>query len=853
MKRTKMLLSLVLAFLLAISPLTANALYETGDKVAAYTIKASESHVLGDGLTYNEYTFDDAKGTEQICFTMEFNPKESDFRSYVYHKSASEGYTIADDAAAAYAEGLEVYAAINGDFFSMDSSTYGTPIGLYATEGKLMASSVGLKDPNLVIAEDGTADIVDSKLSYALTINGKAYNQLATVNKKVTVSANNIYYYDGDIGTASPVSTATSCKELVCTITNGTLGVGKTLEGTVSAINTQGGSAIGENQFVLTVGSNVDISGVAVGSAVSLAIDETVEASKEAMRNAAHIISCKFVLVKDGVDQLKAGNITDSNMANLYAQRCVYGIKPDGSIVYLVCDGRRNTAGGPNGLTFEQLIEIMTEYGCTDVINFDGGGSTAVILSEGDGKFNYEFIGEGDGRRVANSILIVRDPNAEAKPEKTYTPITDKAGTELRNVALNKSYTVSQNGIMTPKYMTSLMGDKYCVKMTNGRYREDSSSEERHSTVFLGNNFNVTYVLDLEKQRDDIRSVVIKNVVQSGNYNFKANNVIVYVSDDGMTWNYSVDYDIEKIKTEMSGVSDYVCTFKESKAGRYVKIVLGSPSTSLRFDEIEVYGMVDETEPKEELLPEDPATLPADEPTADNENVALGATYTMTCDGAAIADYNASTEPRYYNQGTKETTPGKLTNGKIGTSGNYFDGATLAVRAGAGSVIEVLIDLGEVKSDIEFVQILNMINNGASFGHVDTATVSYSLDGAEYTSADARESLTTKTGTQYYSLTLQFNQVFSARYVKVSFTCSKFLIGFGEVTVLSAVKYTLGDVNEDGEVNNIDAATILKYDAGLIDETAAMAAAGDVNKDGEVNNIDAAMILKYDAGIIDSL
>lgn len=57
----------------------------------------------------------------------------------------------------------------------------------------------------------------------------------------------------------------------------------------------------------------------------------------------------------------------------------------------------------------------------------------------------------------------------------------------------------------------------------------------------------------------------------------------------------------------------------------------------------------------------------------------------------------------------------------------------------------------------------------------------------------------------------------------------------------------LGDVNEDGTVDNLDAVEVLKYDSGMIDEIAN----ADVNNDGEVNNLDAAMILKYDAGIID--
>lgn len=66
----------------------------------------------------------------------------------------------------------------------------------------------------------------------------------------------------------------------------------------------------------------------------------------------------------------------------------------------------------------------------------------------------------------------------------------------------------------------------------------------------------------------------------------------------------------------------------------------------------------------------------------------------------------------------------------------------------------------------------------------------------------------------------------------------------------SAIK---GDVNNDGYIDNLDAATILKYDAGIIDLVSDELLASDVNGDGYADNLDAAMILKYDAGIIDSL
>lgn len=60
----------------------------------------------------------------------------------------------------------------------------------------------------------------------------------------------------------------------------------------------------------------------------------------------------------------------------------------------------------------------------------------------------------------------------------------------------------------------------------------------------------------------------------------------------------------------------------------------------------------------------------------------------------------------------------------------------------------------------------------------------------------------------------------------------------------------LGDANRDGYVDNLDAAVVLKYDAGIInsiDESTA-----DVNNDGSADNLDAAIILKYDAGLIES-
>lgn len=59
-----------------------------------------------------------------------------------------------------------------------------------------------------------------------------------------------------------------------------------------------------------------------------------------------------------------------------------------------------------------------------------------------------------------------------------------------------------------------------------------------------------------------------------------------------------------------------------------------------------------------------------------------------------------------------------------------------------------------------------------------------------------------------------------------------------------------GDANNDGVLDNLDAATVLKYDAGLTELSEEALAVSDMNGDGAVDNLDATVMLKYDAGLL---
>ena len=72
------------------------------------------------------------------------------------------------------------------------------------------------------------------------------------------------------------------------------------------------------------------------------------------------------------------------------------------------------------------------------------------------------------------------------------------------------------------------------------------------------------------------------------------------------------------------------------------------------------------------------------------------------------------------------------------------------------------------------------------------------------------------------------------------------------VTVTEAPAFTLGDVNDDGEVDYVDAIMVLKHDSGVAPISDDKLTIADVNNDGDVDYVDAIQILKFDSGLITS-
>jgi len=99
--------------------------------------------------------------------------------------------------------------------------------------------------------------------------------------------------------------------------------------------------------------------------------------------------------------------------------RTALGMRPDGTLVLVVVDGRQPCWS--IGLSLPDLARLMRdELGCTDAVNLDGGGSTTFYL---DGKVVNQP-SDGHLRPVSNGLCLYPKHKATKKP-----PVSPASGT----------------------------------------------------------------------------------------------------------------------------------------------------------------------------------------------------------------------------------------------------------------------------------------------------------------------------------------------------------------------------------------------------------------------------------------
>ena len=78
------------------------------------------------------------------------------------------------------------------------------------------------------------------------------------------------------------------------------------------------------------------------------------------------------------------------------------GVTADNRLVLFVCEGRDMTEG-VKGYSTEDVAKILLEFGCTEAINLDGGGSSCLLVN------GLETIQPSDGaQRPVGSCVFVK-------------------------------------------------------------------------------------------------------------------------------------------------------------------------------------------------------------------------------------------------------------------------------------------------------------------------------------------------------------------------------------------------------------------------------------------------------------
>lgn len=134
----------------------------------------------------------------------------------------------------------------------------------------------------------------------------------------------------------------------------------------------------------------------------------------------------RFEGIYDGIEELTSAHeiIYENNVEaplvnDMYyytrAPRSILGIKEDGTIVMVTIDGRQ-AKDDMYGATQEEMAAVMKYYDCVSAYNLDGGGSTTMLIREGD---NFKVVNspsDGNPRPVANAIFfVVYEPEIEHK------------------------------------------------------------------------------------------------------------------------------------------------------------------------------------------------------------------------------------------------------------------------------------------------------------------------------------------------------------------------------------------------------------------------------------------------------
>jgi hypothetical protein len=434
--KAKQVIALFLIILMSFSILTG---FANQDGFGTVTFQSKME--LFDGMSFGEIVGYNSGGI-QHAYIVEADNNENGIRPMVFSGEVRATYTVADMIRYAEEQGYKVVAAINGDIY--DTAT-GTPKGLTISNGNIVTSGYN-PEMSLTFDQDGKAAMLKTSLSYSMkgivtetiptpaAIEGTSEGAVEgmegmlapqAVDKEISLpvgfinvpqgAANGLHFYNRHYGTST--KTNTDCVEIVIDTgskDNIQLKVNSTIKGIVKSVNPKTrNTPIGETEVVLSTVLNSatasKVIGLKVGSEIEISAQDQ---GNEGLSDVREALGIYYSIVADGRVDTTGTNPNP---------RTAVGIRPDGSLLLYVLDGRQPAVS--NGLGLIDTAKHLIALDCVSGFNMDGGGSSVLYarLPGVDGKAVIRNSpSQLSQRKVANGLLLVYKDTASSTAEHLH-------------------------------------------------------------------------------------------------------------------------------------------------------------------------------------------------------------------------------------------------------------------------------------------------------------------------------------------------------------------------------------------------------------------------------------------------
>ncbi len=384
MKINKIISAFLVTTLLTASVASASVLGT--EKIKSSRTKISHGAILETNVIYSSQS---GVGYQTENF-VEYTPNKETVPVLLRNDQLYTRYAVTDKANYLMDGNVHPAMVMNADFFSMDM---GYPVSHQIADGKVIVQDYQNTDA-IGINDDGTMFI--APLSVTTQMEVKATPIPVTVINMARQDWG-IFAFTSDFGlttkSKSPaIHVVIDLPEDIC--------INSTQTGVVEDVfESSDEVALAPGKLVVTADLNAEeyilnyMKLFEIGDEVKLT---TTCEGNEGWQDA------KYILGAVGGRLLTDSEITIKDADA--APRTAIGIKEDGTVIFYTIDGRQS--GHSYGVRMHTLAKRLKELGCTDAINLDGGGSTAIgAIYPGTDKFSLVNSPSGGTQRKVPSYI----------------------------------------------------------------------------------------------------------------------------------------------------------------------------------------------------------------------------------------------------------------------------------------------------------------------------------------------------------------------------------------------------------------------------------------------------------------